>query len=251
MQAVKITALLILLLAVTWRYQPDLVKDYSTRWLPPTPTAFPIRYVRIEGVFQYLSKDDIKATIEPLITQGFFMADMQNIHQAVIALPWVETVNIERVWPDALNVKVSEKKPYLRWGQKSLMTEKGIIFTPKNINPFQHLILLTAPAQQQKKALEILKGVTMTLADQTMQLQEFNINNRWSWKIKLATGLEILLGRTEQLKKLQRFLKTLALLGQEQIKAMAIVDLRYPNGYAVSWQADTAPINWKTIGALK
>ncbi|MDD1640772.1 MAG: cell division protein FtsQ/DivIB, partial [Methylococcaceae bacterium] len=67
------------------------------------------------------------------------------------------------------------------------------------------------------------------------------------WKIKLATGLEILLGRNEQLKKLQRYLKTLAVLKQEQVDAMAIVDLRYPNGYAVSWKPGTEEIDWSSI----
>jgi cell division protein FtsQ len=77
-----------------------------------------------------------------------------------------------------------------------------------------------------------------------MTMAEFTINDRWSWKIKLTTGLEILLGRNEQLKKLQRFLKTLDVMGQEQVKRMAIVDLRYPNGYAVSWQPGTQEIDW-------
>ncbi|MDD1631272.1 MAG: hypothetical protein LUP91_03565, partial [Methylococcaceae bacterium] len=50
-----------------------------------------------------------------------------------------------------------------------------------------------------------------------------------------------------QLKKLQRYLKTLAVLKQEQVDAMAIVDLRYPNGYAVSWKPETAEIDWNAI----
>ena len=77
-----------------------------------------------------------------------------------------------------------------------------------------------------------------------MKMAEFTINDRWAWKIKLTTGLEILLGRNDQLKKLQRFLKTLDILGQEGVEQMAIVDLRYPNGYAVSWKPETKPIDW-------
>lgn len=247
MRLVKIAFLLLLLAGITWQYAPNTLKNYGSEWLALNNTSFPIRYVRIEGVFQYLSKDDVKTTIEPLIAQGFFAADMQVIHHAVLALAWVDTADVERVWPDAISVKVTEKKPYLRWGTTSLMTEAGVIFTPKSLAPFQQLKLLIGPAQQPEKVLEIMKGVTMTLADQAMTLQEFSINNRWSWKIKLDSGLEILLGRDEQLKKLQRFLKTLSLLGQEKVNTMAVVDLRYPNGYAVSWKPDAPPIDWKTI----
>ncbi|MDO9105658.1 MAG: cell division protein FtsQ/DivIB [Methylovulum sp.] len=207
--------------------------------------SLPIKYVRTEGVFQYLSKDEIRAVLEPLVTTGFFEADMQAIHTQVATLPWVEAVSVKRIWPDAIDIRIREKKPYVRWGQDSLMTEQGVIFTPKSIALHEHLTIVTGPAQQQVKVLEIMKGIKTALADQSMELAEFNVNDRWAWEIKLTTGLVILLGRDEQLKKLQRFLKTLTVLRQEQIDAMAVVDLRYPNGYAVSWKPETPEIDWK------
>lgn len=207
----------------------------------------PIKYVRTEGVFQYLSKDEIKTALQPLVMTSFFDADMQAIHQAVSELTWVDTVSVKRVWPDAIDIKVREKKPYVRWGQHSLVSTRGDIITPKNIDQFKHLPILQGPDQQQLKTLEIMKGVNTALADQSMKMAEFTINDRWAWKIKLTTGLEILLGRNEQLKKLQRFLKTLEVLEPEQIEKIAIVDLRYPNGYAVSWKPGTEEIDWKKI----
>ncbi len=207
----------------------------------------PIKYVRIEGVFQYLSKEEIKEALRPLVMTGFFDADMQAIHQAVSELIWVDTVTVKRVWPDAIDIKIREKKPYVRWGLQSLISTRGEIVTPKNIELFKTLPILQGPEQQQVKTLEIMKGVNTALADQSMKMAEFTINDRWAWKIKLTTGLEILLGRNEQLKKLQRFLKTLEVLGQEQVEKIAIVDLRYPNGYAVSWKPGTEEIDWKKM----
>lgn len=211
--------------------------------------SIPIKYVRTEGVFQYLSKDEIKTALQPLVMTGFFDADMQAIHQAVSQLTWVDIVTVKRIWPDAIDIKIREKKPYVRWGQQSLVTARGQIITPKNINLFRNLPILQGPDQQQLKTMEIMKGVNTALADQSMKMAEFTINDRWAWKIKLTTGLEILLGRNEQLKKLQRFLKTLDVLGQEQVEKIAIVDLRYPNGYAVSWKPGTEEIDWKKIAA--
>ncbi len=204
----------------------------------------PIKYVRTEGVFQYLSKDEIRTALQPLVMTGFFDADMQAIHQVVSELTWVDAVTVKRVWPDAIDIKIREKKPYVRWVQQSLISARGEIITPKNIDLFKTLPILQGPKQQQLKTLEIMKGVNTALADQSMKMAEFTINDRWAWKIKLTTGLEILLGRNEQLKKLQRFLKTLDVLGQEQVEKIAIVDLRYPNGYAVSWKPGTEEIDW-------
>jgi cell division protein FtsQ len=225
----------------------EAVAKWHIRPLAIISVSLPIRYVRTEGVFQYLSKNEIKTVLQPLVMTGFFDADMQAIHSAVATLPWVDTVRVKRIWPDTIDIKVREKKPYARWGKNSLITERGVIFTPNNVKEFQNLTVVTGPELQQVKVLEIMKGIKTTLADQSLQLADFSVNDRWAWKIELATGLEILLGRNEQLKKLQRFLKTLTVLKQEQVDAMAIVDLRYPNGYAVSWKPGTVEIDWHAI----
>ncbi len=230
MAVVKIMLTLLLLAGLVWA-------GYGVK-------SIPIKYVRTEGVFQYLGRDEIKAALQPWVMTGFFDADMQAIHQAASELVWVDTVTVKRVWPDAIDIKIREKKPYVRWGQQRLISARGDIITPKNIDQFKTLPLLQGPELQQVKTLEIMKGVNMALADQSMKIAEFTINDRWAWKIKLTTGLEILLGRNEQLKKLQRFLKTLDVMGQEQVERMAIVDLRYPNGYAVSWKLGTEEIDW-------
>lgn len=206
--------------------------------------SLPVKYVRAEGVFQYLGKDELKAALQPLVATSFLEADMQAIHQAVASLPWVETVAVKRIWPDTVDIRISEKQAYARWGAQSLITEQGIIFTPKSLAQHQHLPLLQGPVRHPLKALEIMKGINTALADQSLDLAEFTVNDRWAWKLKLTTGLEILLGREQQLARLQRFLKTLTLLGQERIAAMAVVDLRYPNGYAVSWLPDMAEPVW-------
>jgi cell division protein FtsQ len=241
MQAVKILVTLLLLGGVIWIYGYK-IKKYGNE-------AIPIKYVRTEGVFQYISKDEIKTVLLPLVKTGILAADMQAIHDAVGKLPWVDTVSVKRVWPDAIDIRVKEKKPYARWGTGSLINSEGVIFTPSNVDQFQSLTLLTGPEKQQIKALEIMKGVKTALADQAMKLAEFDINNRWSWKIKLSTGMEILLGRNDQLMKLQRFLRTLALLGEERVNAMSVVDLRYPNGYAVSWRPGSEKMDWKKIAS--
>jgi cell division protein FtsQ len=209
--------------------------------------SLPIKYVRTEGEFQYLSKDDVKDILQPLVVTSFFDADMQAIHSAVSTLPWVDAVTVKRIWPDAIDIKVHEKQPFARWGKGALITESGVIFMP-NINILiQNLITVTGPELQQVKVLEIMKGIKTALADHSMELAEFNVSDRWAWKIKLVTGIEILLGQDEQLKKLKRFLRTLAVLTQGQLDAMAVVDLRYPNGYAVSWRPGTIEIDWKAF----
>lgn len=237
MKAVKGLVALALLGLLGWSFSKQLLAGKMTESLP-------IRYVRAEGVFQYLSKDEIKTALMPLVMTNIFDADMQKIQSTVMQLPWVKNAAVERVWPDAIDIKVQERKAYVRWGENGLLTENGELFSPANASQFQSLLLLQGPKEQEAKTLEIMKGVKTALADQALEMTEFSVNDREAWAIKLNTGLQILLGNAGQLKKLQRFLSTLSVLRQDRIAAMEIVDLRYPNGFAVSWRPDAQAIDW-------
>ncbi len=216
----------------------------SIKRLPQLQLASsPIRYVRVEGYFQYLTKNDLQSVLQPQLSSGFWETDVQSIQQAISALEWIESANVKRIWPDTIAVQVMEKIPYCRWGEKSLITENGDLFTPDDITPFLGLPVVDGPTQQHLKVLETMQGIKTTLADQSLDLTEFKINGRGAWRIKLASGLEIQLGHNDQLKKLNRFLKSLAVLEASKIAAMATVDLRYPNGYAVVWK----PVDTNTL----
>ena len=224
----------------------NIVK-WNFKFLSIKGISHPIKYVRVEGVFQYLSKNEIQTAVQPIVTGGFFDIDLQEIQSTVVSLPWVDSVNVKRIWPDTIDIKVFEKIPFVRWGENSLITEQGIIFIPPQMEAFKGMTMVHGPDMQQIKVLEIMKGIRTALADHSMELSEFYINDRDAWKIKLSTNLEILLGRSEQLKKLQKFLRTLIVFNQEQFEQMALVDLRYPNGYAVSWKVGSPEIDWKSI----
>lgn len=207
----------------------------------------PIRYVKIEGAFQYTSKDRLKQVLTPEMKRGFYHADMDAIHHLIRDLPLVAQVDVKRVWPDAVHIKITEQKPIVRWGDRAVLNKQGDVLIPDDINEFKNLPLITGPNGQEKKLLEIMKGVYIVLKDKSMQLAEFHVNDRRAWRIKLASGLEMQLGRKAPLESMQRFLKTMDLLGEEQIAMMASVDTRYPNGYAVTWKPDTPEIDWKAI----
>ena len=137
----------------------EAVTKWHIKLLPIKSVSMPLKYVRTEGVFQYLSKNELQTVLQPLVLTGFFDVDMQAIHVAVASLPWVDTVTVKRIWPDAIDIKVSERKPYARWGKNSLITEQGVIFTPKNTDQFQNMTVLMGPESQEVRTLEIMKGI--------------------------------------------------------------------------------------------
>lgn len=220
------------------------VKNQDGNWLP-------IKYVRIGGTFQNISKEKIKKVLLKQVSSGFYNADLQQIQQLVKQLPWVEQVKVKRIWPDAIDIRIGEQRPVVRWGDNSLLNSKGEKFIPDNIADFEQLPLLVGPYGNEQKLLTIMGELSMALKYQGMILTEFEVNERRAWKIKLKNNIELILGRNQPFNKFQRFLKTIALLGEKQIRKIAIVDLRYSNGFALTWKSGEEAIDWKQIAEMK
>ena len=62
----------------------------------------------------------------------------------------------------------------------------------------------------------------------------------------LTNGMHFQLGRIDPLKKVEKFLKTRELIGVERMNAISMIDMRYPNGFAVTWKPEADP-NWEEV----
>ena len=207
----------------------------------------PIRYVRIEGVFQYITKEEIKQALLEQVMTGFLNADMQAIRQSLAVLPWIAQVKVKRVWPDAIEIKVYEQYPIARWNNIGLLNEQGDLFRPANLDRFNKLPLLLGPESQEKKLMAIMKQFQAELANYSLGLAEFHVNERRAWTLTLTNEIALKLGRRDPVQKFYQFLPTVPVLGKERIAAMAVVDLRYPNGFAVTQKQGTMQVDWKNI----
>lgn len=198
--------------------------------------AVPIRYVRVEGAFQYIDKEDIKNKIAPLVQLSYFSVDLQRIQHTVMSLPWAEKVQVQRIWPDRLKLRIYEQKPVVRWQSESLLNVKGDIFKPMNLDEFQSLPVLYAPVEQRQQMLQVMDGLMLSLMDQGLHLTEFRVSERQSWLLAMESGMIIQLGRFQPLQKFTLLMHALMVIGSELVEKIAYIDMRYPNGYAVRWR---------------
>jgi len=229
---IAVGALIVVVGMLIWPLLQDMIKE-----------TMPIRYVGVEGEFQYISKEDIQSKIMPLIQDGYFAIDLQEIQQALMGLPWAERVQVQRIWPDGVKLRLHEQKPVVRWQTDSLLNVRGEVFKPLNIDKFKFLPVLYGPAEQRQQLLEIMYGLRVSLMDQGLRLTEFRVSNRQSWLLALENGMTVQLGRIEPLNKLTLLLKAFVVSGSELVNKIAYVDMRYPNGYAVRWR-ENEQISW-------
>ncbi len=226
---------LLLLLTVGW----FVVKPFTTNFLP-------IRYVRVYGALEQVQKIRLQAALREVVEDGFWGVDLTRVKVAAKSLPWVESVQITRIWPDTLMLGIVEQRPYVRWGTQGLLNERGEQFVPKSIEGFQALPLISGPVGTESELVKVFKDLHRRLAEQGLGIQILHVTDRLSWSVRLKNGMDIALGRRNPAGVFKRFINTLPLLGRDQIQAMQRVDLRYPNGYAVDWKAGTE-LEWESV----
>ena len=84
---------------------------------------FPLRTLRVQGELQRVDEAQLRATVLPFAKRGFFAVQPDRIQAAVSELPWVERAEVRKHWPDVLEVRIDEHRPFARWGSERLLSE--------------------------------------------------------------------------------------------------------------------------------
>ncbi len=195
-----------------------------------------IESVQIEGEFRYLSKQHLKENALPYVSGGFFSVNLERIRNRLIELPWVEDVSIRRQWPNTLNIRVMEKQPVAYWGDKQLLSSKAVLFEPEAINTNMGLPKLNGPLGQHRNMLMELSRMQAWLADIGLIISRVNQDERRSWTLVMASGMELRLGRKHQHERLLRFVEVYTGKLMKQKQNIKHIDMRYTNGLAIAWK---------------
>jgi cell division protein FtsQ len=204
--------------------------------------SFPIKHVSVEGDFKHTNKKDLVAAVSPFVKGSFFNVDVVNIRVAAQALPWVNQVQVRRIWPDKIFLQVDEHRAVAQWGKSGLVSENGQVFyPPKNTMP-TGLIKMSGYKGGSEVMTQRLIKIHKQMSPLGLRVAHLKMDERRSWQVNFSNGLELQLGRADSQERLDRFAKVYAAglkQFEEQIKG---VDMRYTNGLAVIWKNGQQPI---------
>jgi cell division protein FtsQ len=112
---------------------------------------WPVTRLTVQAEFKHVGAEQIRAAILPRLGRGFFALDLDAVQKAVAALPWVESVEARKRWPDTLILRVYERQPFARWNDKQLISRQGQVFD--------------APQDAEAAGLPALRGPDARLAE--------------------------------------------------------------------------------------
>ncbi|NJN46334.1 MAG: cell division protein FtsQ/DivIB [Candidatus Competibacteraceae bacterium] len=206
------------------------------------PEQFPLRHVRLNGELRNLDEADLRALLETQLGQNFFALDIDAIHAAFAANPWIREVRVQRQWPDTLRINFHERSVFGYWGEDEMIDINGQRFRPANIRQTGVWPRLAGPDGHEIQLMNAYREATALLKSVGLQLTRLVQDERRAWWMELANGLELSLGREHFDQRLRRFIDIYPRILAEQIDRIAMVDLRYVNGFAVRW-ADSTETN--------
>ncbi len=198
--------------------------------------TMPIKQVRIEGDFTRLSPVDLQLVVTDKVRGGFFSLNVDAVRDALLAEPWVSQVKVQRVWPDALRVIVTEQVPAVRWRETGLLNIEGTYFEPdKNTIP-QGLQKLSGPDGSEVMLLDRFNCMQRQVNKVGFTIAELTLDDRRAWSFKLVSGIHVVLGRRDFEQRFQRFLNLIPTTLSGRIAQTEKIDMRYTNGYSIKWK---------------
>ncbi|MCF6766449.1 FtsQ-type POTRA domain-containing protein [Thiotrichales bacterium 19S3-7] len=199
-----------------------------------TPGRFPIKTVKIDGTYHYISQSMLKDLLLPQISNGFFNLDVNQLQNQLAKIPGIKSAGIRRSWPSTVHVTLNEYVAKAYWNKNAIITDDSKIFTPKvmlNLPDLAHLYSNRVHADLMLRTYSQLEALAskyqLTINDLT-----FTANQ---WSIKLSDGTIVILGSANPLKQLKKLLAVLPEINQAN-KQIARIDMRYTNGFAVDFK---------------
>ncbi|WP_306606245.1 cell division protein FtsQ/DivIB [Azonexus sp.] len=208
-------------------------------WLVRVP-SLPVKQVVFTDALPHTRRGEIEQVLPSALRGNFFSLDLEAVRVALEQLPWVRKVQVRRVWPARLEIAIEEHRPLARWGEGfvEMVNSHGEVFAallPEE--DMAKLPLLVGPPGTAREVLERYAEFTDLFAAVGERPVQVMLSPRLAWQLKLNNGVRVEIGREHPKSpveaRLKRFVDVYSGMVANLPVAPAVVDLRYPNGFAM------------------
>ncbi|MDA1118492.1 MAG: FtsQ-type POTRA domain-containing protein [Proteobacteria bacterium] len=196
---------------------------------------FPLREIAVRGALAHTTRAEVEQATQGRVSGNFFAVDLALLRASLERLPWVRRVQVRRVWPDRIEATLEEHVALARWSDASLVNQMGERFYGRSDR--QALPLFDGPQGSEGEVTRRYRIFAQTLAPLGTGIERLVLSPRHAWQLRLDGGLAIKLGRDAANdpveRRLERFVSVHAQTLAKMQRRHEVVDLRYPNGFAL------------------
>ncbi len=199
-------------------------------------TNRPLASIKIEGEFRFVSKASLQKLISSRLDGSFVDLNLHDVKTAIEANPWIDSVLIERIWPDSLKLKIEEHTPIARWNENGFINREGELVKVASNQVLANLPLLSG---LEVNATELTKNYVFfseLLKRSGLRIDGLSVDSVLSWSIQLDQGFELVLGNDDIQSKIENFAFVYQQYLGSKKNQIDRVDMRYEKGLAVKWK---------------
>ncbi len=201
------------------------------------PSTLPIKTIQVLGEYSHIDNRTVENIVLPDVQNGLLNLNLSTLQQALLQLPWLERVEIRKIWPDTIVIYLYQQVPVAYWNEKSLLNDTGVIFTPPHLKDLPaDLPYFNGPDSQSAAMLAAYRDMTQRLQPLGLSVLAINLSQRHAWTVTLSNGIILILGREDFADRLQRFITVYPNVLSAKAGRVQSVDLRYNSGLAVEWK---------------
>ena len=201
--------------------------------------VYPLREVVVTTPLAQVTTAQLEYAARSSLRGNFFTVDLDDVRGAFEKLPWVRRADVRRRWPGGIEVRLEEHVASAYWrvgetGDMRLVNRYGEVFSAASN---AKMPVFSGPEGSSSVLLAKFDEFTGKLGPLGKQLVGVSLSAREAWQLKLDDGLTIELGH-DQVKapideRLARFVRHYPKARTELNMNVAVVDLRYPSGFAL------------------
>lgn len=203
-----------------------------------------ISNVQIDGSLHFIDKSDLEDLVNRFVETSLVALDLDLLKHELEQEPWISRAEVRRQWPDRLIIKVDEEVAIARWGKGQLLNQQGRIFEPVNIVEQMQLPYLSGPVFSEATVMLQYQQFNQLLYPLGVRIRNLELNARGAWTITFTNAastanqvnVQVKVGRENVLERLRRLVAFLESDKAENLAVVGTIDLRYPNGMAVSYR---------------
>jgi cell division protein FtsQ len=210
-------------------------------WLAARP-IHTLRTVRIDAMpgteLRHVSSLLLGQAVRQRLSGSFFSVDLDRLRAGIEQVPWVRRATIRKVWPNRLEIAIEEHRALAAWGDGRLVNTFGELFAANLAEADEDgpLPQFVGPAGSELQVLERYEALRRWVAPLRLQPRAIALSPRLAWSARLDDGTRLLLGREQGValeERVARWVDAHPRVAARIGERIAVVDLRYPNGFAL------------------
>ena len=201
----------------------------------------PIQRIAIKGELRHIDTAYLNQQILPMVKgQTWLSVDLQELRANTMQAGWIKNARISRRWPNTLVVDIDERRPVAYWNDGQLLGQDGEAFSLKGVTNVGQLPHLGGPPGSGPEVIDYLDYLQKLLTPLSLSVSQLRLEPRGAWRFQANDNFWVMVGQNDREQRLKRFIAAWQRDLESRHQSIRYIDLRYPNGIAVSWHGESA-----------